>query len=250
MEVAPDTALIVSMPFRRAARVSASVVAAVLTAHLRRPRRRDLIVLAWALVAGVLAQVVIGGMVVLTGLNPWANMAHFLVSMVLVGTAFALDRLSRVENVSSLLRSVPAGVSRARWILAGASAVAVVTGTVVTATGPHAGDENAVRLGLALESVARVHGTSVVLTVATIAVCMWRVRSDTTVAGRSAREALSVLAFVAVLQGAVGYTQYLTGVPVFLVAVHIAGATAFWLAVCNFLLAPRPDEILPHTPVA
>lgn len=230
--------------------VSASVVAAVLTAHLRRPRRRDLIVLAWALVAGVLAQVVIGGMVVLTGLNPWANMAHFLVSMVLVGTAFALDRLSRVENVSSLLRSVPAGVSRARWILAGASAVAVVTGTVVTATGPHAGDENAVRLGLALESVARVHGTSVVLTVATIAVCMWRVRSDTTVAGRSAREALSVLAFVAVLQGAVGYTQYLTGVPVFLVAVHIAGATAFWLAVCNFLLAPRPDEILPHTPVA
>jgi cytochrome c oxidase assembly protein subunit 15 len=230
--------------------VSASVVAAVLTAHLRRPRRRDLVVLAWVLVAGVLAQVVIGGIVVLTGLNPWANMAHFLVSMVLVGTAFALDRLSRVENVSSLLRRVPTGINRVRWALAAVSSVAVVTGTVVTATGPHAGDENAVRFGLALENVARVHGTSVVLAVAAIVVCMWRVRSDTTVEGRSAREALSVLAFVAVLQGAVGYTQYLTGVPVFLVAVHIAGATAFWLAVCNFLLAPRPDEMLPVTSVA
>lgn len=230
--------------------VSASVVAAVLTAHLRRPRRRDLVVLAWALVAGVLAQVVIGGIVVLTGLNPWANMAHFLVSMVLVGTAFALDRLSRVENVSSLVRRVPAGIERLRWVLAAAASVAVVTGTVVTATGPHAGDENAVRFGFALESVARVHGASVVLTVAVIVACMWRVRSDKSVVGRSAREALTMLAFVAVLQGAVGYTQYLTGVPVVLVAVHIAGATAFWLSVCNVLFAPRPDEILPIRPVA
>ncbi|MFM8794012.1 MAG: COX15/CtaA family protein [Acidimicrobiales bacterium] len=230
--------------------VSASVMAAVLTAHLRRPRRRDLIVLAWALVAGVLAQVVIGGIVVLTGLNPWANMAHFLVSMVLVGTAFALDRLSRVENVSSLLRRVPTGISQMRWLLVAASTVAVGTGTVVTATGPHAGDENAERFGLALESVARVHGTSVVISVAVIVTCMWKVRTDTSVEGRSAREALTTLAFVSVLQGAVGYTQYLTGVPVFLVAVHIAGATAFWLAVCNVLLAPRPDELLPAAPAA
>ena len=230
--------------------VSASVVAAVLTAHLRAPRRRDLLLLAWALVAGVVAQVVIGGIVVLTGLNPWANMAHFLVSMVLVGSAYALDRLSRVENVASLLRPVPPELMASRWMLVGAAITAVTTGTVVTATGPHAGDENAVRFGFALETVARVHGVSVMTTVALIVLCMWRVRAATSPRARSAREALSVLAFVAVLQAGVGYTQYFTGVPVVLVTVHIVGATAFWLAVCNFLMSPRPDEVLPVTPAA
>lgn len=231
--------------------VSASVVAAVLTAHLRAPRRKDLVLLAWALVAGVLAQVVIGGIVVLTGLNPWANMAHFLVSMVLVGSAYALDRLSRVENVASLLRPLPPGpATRLRWALAGAATVAVVTGTVVTATGPHAGDENAVRFGFGLETVARIHGTTVMATVALIIACMWQVRKGASPEVRSAREALSTLAAVAVLQAGVGYTQYFTGVPVVLVAVHIAGATAFWLAVCNYLMSPRPDEVLPVTPFA
>lgn len=223
--------------------VSASVIAAVLLSHLMTPRRRDLVGLSWALVGGVVAQVVIGGVVVLTGLNPWANMAHFLVSMVLVGSAFALDRLSRVPVGSSLLRQVPPTIERWRWPLGGACALAILTGTVVTATGPHAGDENAVRFDLALRSVARVHSSAVVLAVAILVVCLVRLRNEHSAAGESTRQALSVLAFVAVLQGAVGYLQYFTGVPVVLVAFHIAGATAFWLAVCSFVMAPRPDEL-------
>lgn len=224
--------------------VSASVIAAVLMSHLLEVPRRRVVGLAWMLVAGVLAQVLIGGIVVLTGLNPWANMAHFLVSMVLVGAAFALDRLARVPEEKGLLRTVPVRLRVPRAVLVPSAATAVVTGTVVTATGPHAGDENAVRFGFELSSVARVHGAAVMVTVAMIGVCMWLVRRDGSREGRSAREALSMLAFVAVLQAGVGYAQYFSGVPVLLVAVHIAGATAFWLGVCNFVFSPRPDEVI------
>ena len=228
--------------------VSATVIAAVLLAHRLRPRRRDLVLLAWSLVLGVLAQVVIGGIVVLTGLNPFANMAHFLVSMVLVTCAFLLERSSRLASVSRTWRTVPQGLRRVHAFLLGAAAVAITTGTVVTATGPHAGDENAERLGFELRDVARVHSTSVIICVALLAWLMWQ---SARMQGRdvaSLRQALGTFAFVAVLQGAIGYAQYFTGVPVLLVGLHIAGATAFWLAACNVAFAPRPDEVLPVSP--
>lgn len=229
--------------------VSLSVVLAVLMAYFRVPRRRDLVLLAWSLVAGVAAQIVIGGIVVLTGLHPLWNMAHFLVSMVLVTCAFLLERSSRLASVSRTWRTVPQGLRRVHAFLLGAAAVAITTGTVVTATGPHAGDENAERLGFELRDVARVHSTSVIICVALLAWLMWH---SARMQGRdvaSLRQALGTFAFVAVLQGAVGYAQYFTGVPVLLVGLHIAGATAFWLAACNVAFAPRPDEVLPVSPV-
>lgn len=229
--------------------VSAAVVACVLMAYLRTPRRRDLVFLAWGLVAGVLAQIVIGGIVVLTGLHPLWNMAHFLVSMLLVTCAFLLERSSRLASAARRWRDVPAGMARAHRCLVVAAAVAVATGTVVTATGPHAGDENAARLALELRTVARVHSTSVILCIGLLAWLLWRTRSGDDRLGLSFHQSLSVLGFVAIAQGSLGYAQYFTGVPVLLVAIHIAGATAFWLAVCNVAFAPRPDEVLPVTAV-
>jgi cytochrome c oxidase assembly protein subunit 15 len=228
--------------------VSLSVVLAVLMAYFRVPRRRDLVLLAWSLVAGVAAQIVIGGIVVLTGLHPLWNMTHFLVSMVLVTCAFLLERSSRLASVSRTWRTVPQGLRRVHAFLLGAAAVAITTGTVVTATGPHAGDENAERLGFELRDVARVHSTSVIICVTLLAWLMWH---SARMQGRdvaSLRQALGTFAFVAVLQGAIGYAQYFTGVPVLLVGLHIAGATAFWLAACNVAFAPRPDEVLPVSP--
>lgn len=228
--------------------VSLSVVLAVLMAYFRVPRRRDLVLLAWSLVAGVAAQIVIGGIVVLTGLHPLWNMAHFLVSMVLVTCAFLLERSSRLASVSRTWRTVPQGLRRVHAFLLAAAAVAITTGTVVTATGPHAGDENAERLSFELRDVARVHSTSVIICVALLAWLMWQ---SARMQGRdvaSLRQALGTFAFVAVLQGAVGYAQYFTGVPVLLVGLHIAGATAFWLAACNVAFSPRPDEVLPVSP--
>lgn len=228
--------------------VSVSVVAAVLTAHFRRPRRKDLVFLAWGLVAGVAAQILIGGVVVLTGLNPWANMAHFVVSMLLVACAFMLDRSSRVDSVSSVVRRVPARLRLRRTVLVCAASTAVVTGTVVTATGPHAGGEDAVRFGFGLSSVARVHSVAVICAAGILALLLLALRGSTDPDSRSLVQALSTMGFVAVAQGGIGYLQYFTGVPVVLVAFHVAGATAFWLATCNVLFAPRPDEVLPVIP--
>jgi cytochrome c oxidase assembly protein subunit 15 len=220
--------------------VSFSVMAAVLLSHRRTPRRADLVWLSWSLVAGVLSQIVIGGVVVLTGLNPYANMTHFLVSMVLIACAFMLYRRSGTEIPTSFFRIVP---NRLQGLVIATSLMgigAIVTGTVVTATGPHAGGEDAVRFGFALTSVARVHGATVIAFVALIvilAVQDRRIRST-----RDLTEAISALLVVAVSQGAIGYTQYFTGVPVVLVAAHIIGAISMFLALCNLAVAPR-DEV-------
>lgn len=217
--------------------VSFSVIAAVLLAHFRRPLRKDLVLLAWGLVVGVVVQIVIGGVVVLTGLNPYANMAHFLVSLLLVANAFVLFRHSGHAPDTYFRSGHPRLVTATRLVV-GSSSLALVTGTVVTATGPHAGDENAVRLGFALTSVARVHSVSVLVTIALIIFLV--IRAKQFHGDASTTDAIQALLYAAVLQGAVGYAQYFTGVPVALVAVHIAGATALWFAVCNLAVSPSP----------
>ena len=216
--------------------VSVSVIAAVLLAHLRRPHRRDLVLLAWGLVVGVVAQIVIGGIVVLTGLNPYANMAHFLVSMLLVLCSFLLWRRSSVPQETAWRRDAPPSMRRTTGFLLFASPVALVTGTVVTATGPHAGNEEAVRFGFALVSVARVHSISVLTVVALLILIAVRVRRDSV----HLVEPVQAVLFAALGQATIGYLQYFTGVPVVLVAAHIVGAVAFWLTVCNLATA-GPD---------
>ena len=218
--------------------VSMSVIAAVLLAHFRRPLRKDLVRLAWGLVIGVLAQIIIGGIVVLTGLNPYANMAHFLVSLVLVANAFVLYRRSG-DQPATYFRGGPERIVIAIRLVVVSCALALVTGTVVTATGPHAGDENAVRFGFALTSVARVHSVSVIITIALI--IFLAIRAKQLNADTSTRDAIQALLIAAVFQGAIGYLQYFNGVPVALVAVHIVGATALWFAVCNLAVSPSRE---------
>jgi cytochrome c oxidase assembly protein subunit 15 len=215
--------------------VSMSVIAAVLLAHFRRPLRKDLVRLAWGLVLGVLAQIIIGGIVVLTGLNPYANMAHFLVSLALVANAFVLYRRSG-DQPSTYFRTGHVRIVTAIRLVVISSALALVTGTVVTATGPHAGDEKAVRFGFALTSVARVHSVSVLITIALI--IFLGIRAKQLNGDTNTRDAIQALLLAAVFQGAVGYAQYFNGVPVALVAVHIVGATALWFAVCNLAVSP------------
>ncbi len=220
--------------------VSASVIAAVLVSHRVRPRRPDLVMLAWSLVGGVIAQVVIGGIVVLTGLNPYANMAHFLVSLVLIASALMLYRRAAVSGSDRWWRDVPPTEFRALMFLVTAALTAIVTGTVVTATGPHAGDENAVRFGFALESVARVHGAAVMISLVVLLVLMWRSRRLPDV---EYRDSLATVVFVGFAQAGIGYLQYFTGVPVVLVAAHIVGAVSFFVAVLNTVFVPLPRNL-------
>lgn len=222
--------------------VAVSVIVAVLGSLVRTQRRRDLTWLSVGLVLGVLAQVVIGGVVVLTGLHPLWNMVHFLVSMVLVSIAGLLVRRSGEPDGVSRRRVVDHVTHRLTWGVAVLGTAAIVTGTIVTATGPHAGDENASRLDVDLGSVARVHGITVIMTLllaAVLALRLWRGGGPARTALRAPLETVIALGAI---QGTVGYVQWFAGVPVGLVAIHIALATAIMVALVNLVASLCPVD--------
>ncbi len=214
--------------------VSVAVMVAVLGSVYRVPKRRDLVWLSLGLVAGVLGQIVLGGLTVKFHLKPQLVMAHFLLSMVLVANAVVLHH--RAGRPPGPTRPV---VDRDLNLLGGgvvaAAAVVLFLGTVVTGSGPHGGDPEVERLSFFVPDVARVHGIGVVLFLVVTLVATFRVvRAQAPVALLRRAE---VLLAVLVAQAAVGYVQYFTGVPALLVGVHIAGATAVWLATLRFVLA-------------
>jgi cytochrome c oxidase assembly protein subunit 15 len=218
--------------------VSVAVILAVLGSIWRVPKRRDLIWLSWGLVAGVFAQAVLGGQTVKNNLDPRFVMAHFLLSMVLIADSVVLyQRASDPEGETRTVDVAGRDLSVMRWLVAGAAALVIFIGTMVTGAGPHGGDVKAERLRLFLPDVARAHGTSVIVFLLLTLATVWGVRR----AGGPAwllRRGEAVVA-VAVVQGAIGYVQYFTGVPVVLVGLHIAGATAVWAATLWFFLGFR-----------
>lgn len=206
--------------------VSVAVMAAVLGSLVRKPRRRDLVWLSWGLVAGVLGQIVLGGITVLVHLHPIAVMSHFLLSIVIVFDAVLLHHRAGIpDDDGPPRRSSRAPLVSAVLVL---TAVVVLTGTVVTASGPHGGDEDVRRLGFRVDEVARVHGTTVL---ALLLVTLAALRA---VRGTPAFRRGAVLLGVLLAQAAVGYTQYFTGVPAILVGVHILGAVLVWIAAVRF----------------
>lgn len=208
--------------------VSVAVILAVLGSLLRVPRRRDLTRLSLGLVAGVVAQVLLGGLTVLLHLKPQIVMAHFLVSMVLVANAVVLHhRASQPDGPLRAVTSAP--TRRMAQVAAAAAALALAWGTVVTGAGPHGGDPDVERLDFFVPDVARLHSLSVLVFLGVTLFTLVRQRREG--APRSLLRRGELVLVVAVAQALVGWTQYLTGVPVLLVGVHIAGATATWAAV-------------------
>jgi len=208
--------------------VSVAVALAVLGSIVRRPRRRDLLWLSLGLVAGVLAQIVWGGFTVLTELRPEMVMGHYLISAVLLANATVLVQRASTGG-APLGPAVPPRVLRSSRTMVALMVVAVVTGTVVTNTGPHAGDENAVRFGFDIASVARIHGIAV-LAMAVVAVATLALAYRTP-AGPSLRRRGGLLVAAVVVQAAVGYIQYFTGVPAWLVGIHVLGSVLVLIAV-------------------
>jgi cytochrome c oxidase assembly protein subunit 15 len=214
--------------------VSVAVIVAVLGSMVRVPRRRDLTLLSWGLVAGVVAQIVLGGLVVLLDLSPRVVMGHFILSMLIVWNAVVLHhRAGRPDGRPVPIVSERVG-SMLRLLFAGATLV-VLTGTVVTASGPHAGDEQAARLDLVVRDVARIHSIAVWILLAMLLVTLRWLWADG--APAAVRDAAQTLLLVVVLQGAIGYTQYFTGVPALLVGLHIVGALAVWITTIHLNLA-------------
>ena len=205
--------------------VAALVIAAVLGSLFLEERNRSLTQLSLGLVVGVLAQVILGAVVVLTGLNPFANMGHFLLSMVLIGNAIVLCRKSRIAKNPVLNCS---SQERKYLLTIGVLfACAVISGTVVTATGPHAGDENAVRFGFSITSVARVHSFFVLLSLLVLLLVLLKVRKSPPTR-EFLEQRLAAFLGIGLLQALVGYVQYFNGIPVVLVATHLFGAALIW----------------------
>ena len=214
--------------------VSVAVMLAVLGSLVRRPRRKDLLWLSIGLVAGVIGQIVLGGLTVLFELKPGFVMAHFLLSMVLLADAVVLHHRAG-RPVGPTRPAVGADLLALGRLAVAAAAVTIFLGTIVTSSGPHGGDENAERLQFLLPDVSRLHGVAVMLFLAVTLVVLWRLRRAGVERGILHRS--EVLLAVVVAQGALGYIQYFTGVPALLVGFHVAGATAVWVAVLRLHLA-------------
>jgi cytochrome c oxidase assembly protein subunit 15 len=217
--------------------VSLAVILAVLGALVRRPRRRDLTWLAAGLVVGVIGQIVLGGITVLTDLHPAAVQGHFVLSVLLVWDATVLHHRSGEEIGGPYGATVPRAVRRLALALVVLTFAVVVTGTIVTGSGPHGGDETARRFGYAIGDVARVHGISVVVLLGTTLALVWLARRAGAWAPMS--RSLGVLLWVIVAQGTIGYAQYFSGVPAGLVLLHVAGSILVFIAVLHVVFATR-----------
>ena len=223
--------------------VSVAVIVAVLGSLRRAPRRRDLVWLSLGLVAGVMGQIVLGGLTVLFDLAPPLVMGHFLLSIAILADALVLHwRAGQPDHVPVRPLVAPELRSLGRLVTA-AAALVIFLGTVVTAAGPHGGDEETPRLDVPLHRAAQIHGFAVVLLLALVVTMLVLLRRADAPAAVQRRGA--VLLAVLVAQGAVGYAQYFTGVPVLLVGIHIAGAVAVWSAAVRFqlgLAGPAPSS--------
>jgi cytochrome c oxidase assembly protein subunit 15 len=221
--------------------VSLGVILAVLGSLVRMPRRKDLVWLSVGLVVGVIAQALLGALVVEKLLDPKFVMGHFLLSAVLLANAIELYHRAGLPDDA---RSTPAFGSGPVWLgrlLVLAVSVVLVTGTVVTGAGPHSGDAGpesdlrATRLDLEVAEVARIHGTSVMVFLALVLVTLF-VMSRRPGAHRPVQR-LGILLGLVVAQAGLGYYQYFNGVPRVLVGFHVAGATAVFAAAMAVLLA-------------
>lgn len=213
---------------------------AVLTVYaVWRAGRRDLLPTAIGVLLGIPAQALLGGLTVLTGLNPWTVAAHFLVSMVLIAVAARLH-----------LRSGAPGRQRApvsgprRWLIVAIAVdlgLALVLGTITTGSGPHSGDPEAGRTGLDVAMMSRIHAESVYLLIGLTIVLVLLTRASPGVVHRAAWFVLAA----EIVQGAIGITQYFTELPRLLVSAHMLGAALVVVATARlgFLGLGAKDEV-------
>ncbi|MGI8628477.1 MAG: COX15/CtaA family protein [Geodermatophilaceae bacterium] len=180
--------------------------------------RRHLLPTALGVLLGIPAQALLGGITVLTGLNPWTVAAHFLLSMVLIAVA---SRLHLRARVPALRRASSAGLQR--WLIVAIAldlGVTLVLGTVTTGSGPHSGDPEAGRTGLDVALMSRLHAEAVYLLIGLTIILVLTTRAGPAVVHRAAWWVLAA----EVVQGAIGISQYFTDLPRLLVSAHMLGA--------------------------
>jgi cytochrome c oxidase assembly protein subunit 15 len=206
-----------------------------LTALLQRPRRRRVTWLSLAVLATIPAQAVLGGITVLTHLNPWVVACHFLLSIVIIAIAYAFWIATR-ESDAPTVPTVPRPVRLLVTALTAAAGAVIVAGTVVTGSGPHAGDAHARRTGLDPATVAQAHADLVFLLIGLAVGAFFALRA---VGARGAVKRAGWLIAIIAAQAIIGFVQYATNLPPLIVGAHLAGASAVWLGTLTLVYSTR-----------
>lgn len=194
-----------------------TVVVSVLAAG-----RKDLRGLALGQVLGILGQGILGGITVLTGLHPATVAAHFLLSIILIAGATSL----RAQRFAPFEKENPAPlVKRIATAHIIVSFCVIFLGTLVTGSGPHAGDAKAPRLPFDLRTMAWIHADAVIaLFGITFGFFVVHGVSERT------KKRLKIFVAIALGQGLIGYVQWYLDLPELLVALHLVGSTLVWIA--------------------
>jgi heme a synthase len=199
-------------------------------------RRQDLVWLAAVQPAGIVAQAVLGGVVVLTKLNPAAVALHFLASIAVLAAAVALH-VRCTEGTAPARSLVRADLRLLSYAVLAVIAVMLAAGTVVTGTGPLAGAGAVPRFHLPMAGVTQLHA-DIGWLLGGLALPLAAGLQVTRAPARAVRLGWALIALIG-LQGAIGYTQYFTGLPAGLVWVHVCGSTLIWIAALRLVFALR-----------
>jgi cytochrome c oxidase assembly protein subunit 15 len=221
-----------------------------IAALMRSPRRRDLVFLSASLIAGVVADAVLGAFVVYSKLNPWLVSLHMVLSLTMVVLSAVLYHRSKYLYGPGARADVRdphfRSVARLLWV---PFVVLLITGTMTTGSGPHAGSSQgqltARRLPFAFSSAAWVHSLAAMLFIGLVVgllLSIWK-----TGAPQPLQLGVRRLVVIALLQGAIGATQYLTHVPAALVELHIAGAVSLAIGMTQFTLRQTAHDREPGT---
>ncbi len=203
---------------------SAAVIIAVL-----KSKRKDLRVLAAGQFLGIFGQGILGGITVLTDLNPIPVAGHLLLSIILIAGATSLYS----RRYTPVVFVKPASLtSKISWVHIVTSFVVIILGTIVTGSGPHAGDAQAKRFDFDIRTVAWLHADVVIFLLGVT--FAFYVAQGTSA---HSKKAIKVFALIALAQGGIGYVQYFTGIPEILVAAHLLGATLVWIAAWRIRLS-------------
>ncbi|MDO8731211.1 MAG: COX15/CtaA family protein [Actinomycetota bacterium] len=202
------------------------------------PKRGILLLLAAIPILGTVAQAILGGITVLTGLNPVTVSLHFLLSMGLVAGLVALVVRANDEGDGPITLLVRHEIRVLTWVLVAVTGVVVVLGTLVTGSGPHSGDAKAEnRFTLDPRTISWIHADVVLLFIGLLAGLLFALYLT-----RAPRRVIMTtwsLVAITVAEASIGYTQYFTGLPVALALVHVTGAALMWIAILIVLASER-----------
>ena len=206
-------------------------------------KRKDLTRLAAGGLVGIFAQAILGGITVLTGLNPLTVAAHFLVSIGLISLAVVLLWRTRA-SVSPLVepkQGVAPIIYRGLQLQLGLALTVIIVGTLVTGTGPHAGDTAEIsRLPFDPRVISWIHADLVLMFMGLIVGLL--IALIATSAEHSVTKRCAIVLGVGLAQGLIGYVQYFTGLPWVLVAFHVTGACILWIVSLRLLLSAGTDR--------